>query len=78
MRLGDGVIPNPVGSITEAQRIANSNGYTGNVARRPDLGTQREYATVVESNKINFGLPFTTDDLSKAIRASLVKCGLED
>ncbi|KAK6763589.1 hypothetical protein RB195_024058 [Necator americanus] len=67
-----------IDAINLAQRIANSNGYIGNVARRPDLGAQQEYATRVESNKINFCLPFITDDLSKAIRASLVKCGLED
>ncbi|KAK6748468.1 hypothetical protein RB195_001221 [Necator americanus] len=67
-----------IDAINLAQRIANSNGYIGNVARRPDLGAQQEYATRVESNKINFCLLFITDDLSKAIRASLVKCGLED
>ncbi|KAK6739453.1 hypothetical protein RB195_008128 [Necator americanus] len=67
-----------IDAINLAQRIANSNGYIGNVARRPDLGAQQEYATLVESNKINFCLPFITDDLIKAIRASLVKCGLEN
>ncbi|KAK6753885.1 hypothetical protein RB195_013086 [Necator americanus] len=67
-----------VAAINLAKRIANSNGYTGNVARWPDFGAQREYATLVESNKFNFCLPFITHDLSKAIRASLVKCGLED
>ncbi|KAK6758223.1 hypothetical protein RB195_015818 [Necator americanus] len=67
-----------IDAINLAQRIANSNGYIGNVARRPDLGAQQEYATLFESNKINFCLPFITDDPSKAIWASLVKCGLED
>ncbi|KAK6761038.1 hypothetical protein RB195_022198 [Necator americanus] len=67
-----------IDAINLAQRIANSNGYTGNVARRPDLGAQREYATVVESNKINFCLPFITEDLSKAISASLVRSGFDD
>ncbi|KAK6728747.1 hypothetical protein RB195_006038 [Necator americanus] len=67
-----------IDAINLAQRIANSNGYIGNVARRPDLGAQQEYATLVESNKINFCLRFITDNLSKAIRTSLLKCGLED
>ncbi|KAK6764997.1 hypothetical protein RB195_025075 [Necator americanus] len=67
-----------IDAINLAQRIANSNGHTGNIGRRLDLGAQREYATVVETNKINFCLPFITNDLSKAMRASMVKCGVEE
>ncbi|KAK6728445.1 hypothetical protein RB195_005838 [Necator americanus] len=67
-----------IDAINLAQRIANSDGYTSTVARRPVLGARREYATVPDSNKINCCLPLITDDLSKAIRASLVNCGLED
>ncbi|KAK6762751.1 hypothetical protein RB195_023456 [Necator americanus] len=67
-----------IDAVNLAQRIATSNGYIADVPRRPGLIVQREYAQVDDSKKINFCLPFMTDDLSKAIRASLIRCGLDD
>ncbi|KAK6725470.1 hypothetical protein RB195_004041 [Necator americanus] len=55
-----------INAINLAQRIATSNGYIADVPRRPGLIARREYATVVDSNKINFCplLLFITDDLT--------------
>ncbi|KAK6762994.1 hypothetical protein RB195_023630 [Necator americanus] len=50
--------------IKLARRIATSDGYIADVPRRPGLIEQRDYAKVGDSKKINFCLPFITDDLS--------------
>ncbi|KAK6734949.1 hypothetical protein RB195_018258 [Necator americanus] len=63
-----------IDAVNLAQRIATSNGY---IADWPLLIAQRDLCHD-DSKKINFCLRFITDDLSKAIRASLVRCGLDD
>ncbi|KAK6725469.1 hypothetical protein RB195_004040 [Necator americanus] len=67
-----------IDAVIIAQRIAISSGYIADVRGRPGLIAQRDYAPVDDPKKINFCLPFMTDDLSKAIRASLVRYGLDD
>ncbi|KAK6736167.1 hypothetical protein RB195_019066 [Necator americanus] len=68
-----------IASINMANRIAQSNGYLAKVSHsNRSHATERPCHRVPVATKIPFCLPFTSDDMSNAVRASLRQAGLQD
>ncbi|KAK6726235.1 hypothetical protein RB195_004512 [Necator americanus] len=66
-------------SINMANRIAQSNGYPAKVSHsNRSHATERRCHRVEQATKIPFCLPFISDDMSNAVRASLRQAGLQD
>ncbi|KAK6734614.1 hypothetical protein RB195_018044 [Necator americanus] len=68
-----------IASINMANRIAQSNGYPAKVSHsNRSHATEQRCHRVEQATKIPFCLPFISDDMSNAVRASLRQAGLQD
>ncbi|KAK6751288.1 hypothetical protein RB195_002958 [Necator americanus] len=68
-----------IASINMANRIGQSNGYPAKVSHsNRSHATERRCHRVGQTTKIPFCLPFISDDMSKAVRASLRQADLQD
>ncbi|KAK6761288.1 hypothetical protein RB195_022374 [Necator americanus] len=68
-----------IASVNMANHIAQSNGYLAKVSHsNRSHATERRCHIVEQTRKIPFCLPFISDDMSNAVRASLRQAGLQD